>query len=100
MSSECRRLGVPPVAPWNRLWKREIPQWKDYGLKDFVNAAELPSESTGAPIRGKMPYNAQVTPWFRVSAPAGIDQYCIGPVSDFSAPICSMSGKASSQRTP
>jgi hypothetical protein len=70
--SAATGLGVPPVAPWNRLWKREIPQWKDYGLKEFVNAGELPSESTGAPIQGKMPYNAQVTPWFKVSAPAGV----------------------------
>ncbi len=64
-------FGVPPAAPWNRLWPREIPQWKDYGLKDYENAAALPSVSTGAAITARLPYNAQVTPWLKVSGPSG-----------------------------
>lgn len=62
----------PPTAPWNRLWPREIPQWKDFGLKDYTNAAALPKRSDGKQIVAKLPYNAQVTPWLRVSAPAGV----------------------------
>ena len=64
-------FGRAPVAPWNFLWPREIPQWKDYGLKDFKNAKVLPSVSDGKPIFAKLPYNAQVTPWLKVSASAG-----------------------------
>ena len=64
-------FGLPPAAPWNQLWQREIPQWKDYGLKDYENAAALPRESAGASITAKLPYNAQVTPWLKVSASAG-----------------------------
>jgi hypothetical protein len=64
--------GSPPTAPWNRLWKRSIPQWKDFGLKDYVNAATLPKQGGGASITAALPYNAQITPWLRVSAPAGL----------------------------
>ena len=64
-------FGVPPVAPWNRLWERAIPQWKDFGLKDYENAAKLPKQGGGDAISAELPYNAQVTPWLKVSAPAG-----------------------------
>lgn len=63
--------GTPPAAPWNRLWERSIPQWKDFGLKEYANAAELPESSNGSPVTARLPYNAQITPWLRVSAPAG-----------------------------
>ncbi|MCB1134258.1 MAG: alpha-L-rhamnosidase N-terminal domain-containing protein, partial [Verrucomicrobiae bacterium] len=65
-------FGAPPTAPWNRLWERSIPQWKDFGLKDYENAAELPKQGGAEPITAKLPYNAQITPWLRVSAPAGV----------------------------
>lgn len=26
------KMGKPPVAPWNRLWERTIPLWKDSGI--------------------------------------------------------------------
>jgi hypothetical protein len=68
----AREFGTPPVAPWNRLWPREIPHWKDYGLREYVNAQALPAEGTGQPISAKLPYNAQITPWLKVSAPAGV----------------------------
>ena len=64
--------GSPPAAPWNRLWQREVPQWKDFGLKDYVNAAELPKQGGATAIKAKLPYNAQITPWLKVSAPAGL----------------------------
>jgi hypothetical protein len=65
-------FGPPPAAPWNRLWQRSIPQWKDFGLKDYTNAKELPRQGGGAPITAKLPYNAQITPWLKVSAPSGL----------------------------
>ena len=69
--SFAHESGRPPVAPWNRLWQREIPQWKDYGLKEYENAKQLPAVSMGAAINAKLPYNAQVTPWLKVSTSAG-----------------------------
>lgn len=65
-------LGVPPCAPWNNLVKRPIPQWKDFGLTDYVNKASLPANGTGGIVHAKLPYNAQVTPYLKVDAPAGL----------------------------
>ena len=64
--------GPPPTPPWNRLWERSIPQWKDFGLKDYTNAGGLPANGGGPPIVAKLPYNAQITPWLKVVAPAGL----------------------------
>lgn len=64
--------GSPPTAPWNRLWERSIPQWKDFGLKNYTNAGDLPGQGGGPPIVAKLPYNAQITPWLKVVAPAGL----------------------------
>jgi hypothetical protein len=63
--------GTPPVAPWGDLVQRPIPQWKDYGLKAYTNAAALPSVSDGKVIKARLPYNAQVTPYFKIEATAG-----------------------------
>ncbi len=60
-----------PCAPWNQLVRRPVPQWKDYGLKPYLNATELPTDSGGKRIEARLPYNAQVTPYFKVDAPAG-----------------------------
>jgi hypothetical protein len=68
--SSASDRGTPPTAPWNKLWERPIPQWKDFGLKDYVNAAEL-TEAKSGKLTARLPYNAQVTPWLKVSAPAG-----------------------------
>ena len=64
--------GLPPAAPWNQLWQRSIPQWKDFGLKPYLNAKELPKQGNGTAIVAKLPYNAQITPWLKVKAPAGL----------------------------
>ena len=63
--------GKPPCAPWNKLVLRPVPLWKDFGLKDYVNVAELPKVSDGKVIKAKLPYNAQVTPYLKVEGPAG-----------------------------
>ena len=65
-------LGPPPAAPWNRLWLRPIPQWKNSGLRDYVNAADIPAISSGQVISARLPYNAQITPYLKVDAPAGL----------------------------
>jgi hypothetical protein len=65
-------LGVPPTAPWGALYPRPVPQWRHSGLQDYVNAQSLPSQSTGQVVIARLPYNAQVTPYFKVVAPAGL----------------------------
>lgn len=64
-------FGKPPCAPWNKLVKRPVPLWKDFGLKAYENAAELPQVSDGGVIEARLPYNAQVTPYLKIDAPAG-----------------------------
>ncbi len=64
--------GAPPCAPWNALWRRPIPQWKNSGLLDYVNKASLPADGAGDTIVAQLPYNAQITPYFKIEAPAGL----------------------------
>jgi hypothetical protein len=68
---QATEFGAPDCAPWNRLVKRTVPFWKDYGLKPYTNASALPGISDGKMIKAKMPYNAQITPYFRINAKAG-----------------------------
>lgn len=79
--------GVPPVAPWGNLWKRPIPQWKNSGLVSYTNEASLGlprTVSSTTVITANLPYNAQITPYLDVDAPAGLtidmrtDDYCGG----------------------
>lgn len=65
-------FGRPPMAPWNKLVKRPIPLWKDFGLKNYPEAMELPFISQGDTVYCKLPYNAQVTPYFEIEAPEGL----------------------------
>ncbi|HEY5564165.1 MAG TPA: alpha-L-rhamnosidase C-terminal domain-containing protein, partial [Rhodothermia bacterium] len=71
----------PPGGPWNRLFERPIPQWRDSGLQPYVDAPAFPFESTGDTLVVSLPYGAQVTPYFRIEAPEGLtidmrtDQY-------------------------
>ncbi len=67
----AQELGSPDCAPWNRLVKRPVPFWKDYGLKPYANASSLPKISDGKTIKAKIPYNAQITPYFKINAKAG-----------------------------
>jgi hypothetical protein len=62
--------GVPPTAPWGRLWPRGIPLWRRSEIKEYANQSSLPKSGTGAVIRARLPYNAQVTPYLRVNAPS------------------------------
>jgi alpha-L-rhamnosidase len=64
-------FGPAPGAPWHQLVKRPVPLWKDYGLTPYANAAELPRVSDGKTIKARLPYNAQVTPYFKIAANAG-----------------------------
>ncbi|GAA3228434.1 discoidin domain-containing protein [Dactylosporangium siamense] len=63
--------GAPGAAPWNGLVKRPIPPFRFSGLRDYVNAATLPTGGTGGTVVATLPSNLQVTPYLRVDAPAG-----------------------------
>lgn len=64
-------LGNALSAPWNGLVQRQIPLWKDYGLKPYENTPEFPFVSTGDTIKVKLPYNAQITPYLKIEAESG-----------------------------
>lgn len=63
--------GIPPVLPWNTLLKRPFPQWFDSGLKEYTNALSLPKAGNGANIEAVLPYNARISAYLKVKAPAG-----------------------------
>jgi hypothetical protein len=63
-----RDHGPAGTAPWGRLIERPIPQWKDYGLKDYTSVRQ-----DGGVVIAQLPYNAQVTPWMEIEAPAGLE---------------------------
>ena len=67
-----RVIGEAESAPWNKLVLRPIPQWKDFGIREYENANEIPAEGTGDWIECKLPYNCHVTPILDVEAPAGV----------------------------
>ena len=46
-----------------RLVKRPIPQWKDYGLKDYVR-----TERHGDTLVCRLPYNCQCTPYMKLKS--------------------------------
>ena len=51
-----------------KLIERPIPLWKDYGLRAYTNQRRA---QTGDTLFCRLPYNAQVTPYLKVKAPAG-----------------------------
>lgn len=63
-------LGEEGVAPWNKLYPRLIPQWKDYGITDYVKT-EIKAGADADTVICELPYNAQITPYLKVKAPAG-----------------------------
>ena len=82
-------FGTPPCAPWNKLVLRPIPLWKDFGMKDYVNASDIPKVSDGKILKLKLPYNAQITPYLKIEASAGqkidlrMDNYNSGKMDDY-----------------
>ena len=60
---------------YGKLYPRGIPFLKDYGLKDYENSKEYEnytvSKLGGEKITVDIPYNAQVTAYLKIIAPAG-----------------------------
>lgn len=63
--------GRPPVSPWNHMIERPFAQWKDFGLKSYLNQQDLLGQSTERGVTGDMPYDARVSAYLKVNAPAG-----------------------------
>ena len=58
---------------WGETCRREIPMFKDFGLKDYENSKEFEGVSfrLKKKITLKVPYNAQLTPYLEVESKAG-----------------------------
>ncbi len=58
---------------WGETYSREIPMFKDFGLKDYENSSDFENVSfrLKKKITLKVPYNAQLTPYLEVEAKAG-----------------------------
>lgn len=57
---------TPEAADWNKFVKREIPQFKDYGIKPYPS-----QRREGDKLICTLPYNCQFTPILKVKAAAG-----------------------------
>lgn len=57
---------TPTEADWNGFVKREIPQWRDYGVKTYPA-----QRREGNKVICTLPYNCQFTPVMKVRAAAG-----------------------------
>lgn len=55
-------------APFNKLVKRPIPLFKDFGLKDYTCKKTSGSADT---LYCNLPYNCHITPYLKVKATAG-----------------------------
>ncbi len=67
--SNAKMLGTPPIAPWNSLVLRPIPQWKDSKLVSYVQAPNFPLQlSRDTTIVCTLPSNLQVTPYLKIAA--------------------------------
>ncbi len=64
-------VGPASDSAWNALVQRPIPMWKDFGLLDYVKQPSFPFIASGDTLKLKLPYNAQVTPYFKINATAG-----------------------------
>ena len=60
---------------YGKLYPRGIPLLKDYGLREYENSQDYKdytvTKALGEKITVDIPYNAQVTPYLKVIAPAG-----------------------------
>lgn len=55
-------------APFNKLVKRPIPLFKDFGLKDYTCKK---TSGSGDTLYCNLPYNCHITPYLKVKATAG-----------------------------
>ncbi len=65
--------GPEDSAPWGGFQERPIPLLRFSSLRNYENESVMPAQGQGGdtPIKAALPYAMQVTPFFRVRAPAG-----------------------------
>ncbi len=72
---KATEYAVGGEEPYGRLYPRGIPLLKDYGLKEYENSDTYENytvtKSFGEKITLDVPYNAQLTPYLKIIAPAG-----------------------------
>lgn len=58
---------------WGKFVHRRIPQWKNSGLQDYINADEVTGKevTNETTIAMALPYNAQITPYFDIEVSEG-----------------------------
>ena len=62
--------GARGCAPWGGLVERPVPQWKDWGMGEYVETTQ--SKEDGVTIYScRLPHNGHVHPILEVKAPAG-----------------------------
>ncbi len=65
--------GTPPVRPWGPLTARPIPFFRESGLKTYRAVERVPARGAGRELlKCALPWNAQVTPYFKIRARAGL----------------------------
>lgn len=66
-------LDIGDETPFGSLVKRDIPQFRNYGIKDFVNSHCVNGMFTeeSMTVEMKLPYNLQFTPVMILDAPKG-----------------------------
>lgn len=63
-------IGEAGMSPWNNLVERPIPQWKNYGIRDYVSIEKKEGLAVDT-FYCKLPYNCHATPYLDVVSPAG-----------------------------
>jgi len=63
-------VGTEGSAPWNKLYPRIIPLWKDYGKKEYPDSQWYRGNEVDTLIC-RLPYNMQLTPCIELEAPEG-----------------------------
>ncbi len=67
--------GAGGKGAYGKLYPRGIPMLKDFGLKDYENSSDYKNYTVknifGEKITVDIPYNAQVTTYLKINAPAG-----------------------------
>lgn len=61
-----------PLAPWNYLFERPSPLFKDWGVREYVSLTEEQLPDGGLKVTCQLPYNLHATPCLKVDAPAGL----------------------------
>ena len=74
-ASSWKNATVYADEVYGKLYPRGIPLLKDYGLKEYENSKDYENYTVkklfGEKITVDIPYNAQLTPYLKVIAPAG-----------------------------